>query len=242
MRLYGHEIDPKTLPGHVGIIMDGNGRWAKAKGLSRSAGHEAGFRALDRLLNANKEIGVKVLTFYAFSTENWKRPAIEVKFLMAMAKKVIVEYLDTLMANDIRFVMTGTFEGLSSDLRDMIQGAMERSRHCKSYILNMAFNYGGRKEIIDAVRRIAADSAEKKLKPDTIDDKKFAEYLYSPGIPDPDLIIRTSGELRLSNFLLWESAYSELWFTKKLWPDFHPKDFCKAIFDFQHRKRRFGKV
>jgi undecaprenyl diphosphate synthase len=242
MRIYGQDIDEKKLPAHVGIIMDGNGRWAKARGLARIAGHEEGFKSLDRLLNANKEIGVRVITIYAFSTENWKRPPAEVQFLMGMAKKMIVDYLDTLIRNDIRFVMTGSFEGISADLKEMILGAMERSKHCKSYTLNAAFNYGGRKEILDAVRRIAADCSGGKLDVSKIDEKKITEYLYSPELPDPDLIIRTSGELRLSNFLLWEGAYSELWFTKKYWPDFHPRDFCKAIADFQKRKRRFGKV
>ena len=242
MEHFGLEIDDKNLPAHIGIIMDGNGRWAKRKNLDRIMGHDKGYKVLKRIIDFNKFIGVKYITVYAFSTENWKRPENEVNFLMELAKKLVIEYTETLLKNDIRLMITGTEDNLSKDLLLLLQSSIDRTSHCKRYTLNIAFNYGGRKEILDAVKKIAVESGKDSSLIENLDEDNFRKYLYHSDLPDVDLMIRTSGEIRTSNFLLWQSAYSELWFTKKLWPDFTPKDYCKAIVDYQKRQRRFGSV
>ncbi len=242
MRFYGYDLDPSRLPKHIGIIMDGNGRWAARKGLERAAGHERGFKTLKRLMDFNRHVQIKTLTVFAFSTENWNRPKQEVDFLMALMRSVISEYTKELLANDIRLAVTGSREGVPVDLNRLIDESLEKTSGCKSYVFNVAFNYGGRREIVDAAKAIARDVRDGKLNERDVDEATVGRHLYSPGLPDADLIIRTSGELRFSNFLLWQSAYAELWFTRKLWPDFHPRDYCKAIYDFQNRHRRFGNV
>lgn len=242
MNFYGYEIDPEKLPRHVGIIMDGNGRWAVKRGLDRSAGHEKGFAALRRLMDFNRRLKAPIITVYAFSTENWKRPAAEVSFLMELLARVIPLYTEELRESDVRIRVTGTREGISEELNRIIDNAIARTSHCKQFTFNIALNYGGRREIADAVKGIVRDVRDGKLLESDVGEDTIGRYLYSPDLPDADLIIRTSGELRMSNFLLWQSAYSELWFTNKLWPDFRPKDFCKAVYDYQNRKRRFGNV
>jgi undecaprenyl diphosphate synthase len=242
MKFYGYEIDTGRLPLHIGIIMDGNGRWAKRRGLSRSEGHQAGFEALLKLIKANKKIGVKYISVYAFSTENHARPQEEVGFLMGLAVNTLKNYTEEFIKNDIRLLVTGSEEGLDKQLVSMIREAEKRTEICKSYVFNVAFNYGGRIEIVDAVKRIAQKVKTGEIEVSDIDKEAIKDYLYKPELPDVDLIIRTSGELRLSNFLLWQSAYSEFWFTKKFWPDFSPRDYFRAINDYQKRKRRFGKV
>lgn len=242
MNFYGFEIDPEKLPVHVGIIMDGNGRWANKKGLPRFMGHQQGFFTLKKLMEFNRKMGIKIITVYAFSTENWNRPQEEVDFLMSLVRQIIPEYTDELLENDIQLRVTGSMKGVPAELVQEIETSIKRTADCKSYIFNVAFNYGGRREIADAMTAIAQKVACGELTAGQIDENTIAAHLYQPDIPDADLIIRTSGEYRLSNFLLWKSAYSELYITRKLWPDFGPKDFSKAIYDFQNRKRRFGRV
>ena len=242
MQLYGFELDPQQLPRHVGFIMDGNGRWANKRGLPRIAGHEKGYLALKRIIDFNKEIGVKFISVYAFSTENWTRPASEVDFLMGLARKLVLEYTPTLLENDIRLAITGSRDNLSADLLQLLDESVAKTAHCKSYTFNIAFNYGGRREIVDAVKRIASKIETGDSKAADITEADITGALYHPEIPDLDLLIRTSGEQRVSNFMLWQGSYSELYFTKKLWPDYSPKDYCRAIALYQKRKRRFGGV
>ncbi len=236
------EIDTEKLPRHVGIIMDGNGRWAKKRNLPRVMGHERGFAAIKRIIEFNKDLGVPYITVFAFSTENWKRPRDEVNFLMGLAKRMILEYTDTLLKHDVRLRVTGITDDIDTELQNLIKDAISRTEHCQHYTMNIAFNYGGRREIADAARKIAFEVKEGRLRPENVDESLIQKHLYSPDIPDVDMMIRTSGELRLSNFLLWQCAYSEFYFSKKLWPDFSPEDFVIAIKDYQNRKRRFGDI
>lgn len=242
MKKYGLDLSPDKLPRHVAIIMDGNGRWAKKRNMERIRGHEKGYKVLKEVTDFNKYIGVKYISVYAFSTENWKRPANEIDFLMRLAETLIVEYTDTLIKNDVKLMITGTNNNLDPQLITSLNRAIERTSHCKSYTLNIVFNYGGRMEIIDAAKKLAIEYKDNKLSLDNLDEALFHNYLYQPGLPDVDLLIRTSGELRISNFLLWQNSYSEFWITKKLWPDFTPRDYCKAIKEYQKRNRRFGGV
>jgi undecaprenyl diphosphate synthase len=242
MNRFGLELDPARLPKHVGIIMDGNGRWAKNRRLPRVAGHEKGYRVLKDVIECNREIGVSFISVFTFSTENWTRPESEVNFLMDLARKLAEEYTDTLLKNDIRLMVTGTDEKVPVNLSEKLKAAAARTSHCRAYTLNIVFNYGGRKEIVDAAKVIARKAAETPSILDTLDEESFREYLYHPDIPDLDLMIRTSGEKRISNFLLWEISYSELYFTDKYWPDFEPKDFWLAVSDYQNRMRRFGNI
>lgn len=242
MHLYSYEIDETKLPCHVAFIMDGNGRWAQKRNLPRINGHQKGYEALKRIIEFNKKVGVKFISVFAFSTENWERPEDEVSFLMSLARKLVVEYLETLLSNDIRLVITGSRERLNLELIKLLDDAVEKSKNCKSYTLNVVFNYGGRKEILDAAKKIAIHYKENSINLEKLNEVNFKNYLYHPEIPDVDLLIRTSGEYRISNFLLWQSSYAELYFSSKLWPDFTPKDYCKAIKDYQKRERRFGKV
>ena len=226
------------VPYHVGIIMDGNGRWAQARGLPRVAGHRAGVENLRRVLRAAVELGIKMLTLYAFSTENWKRPQDEVSGLMDIFARVIDRELGELNQEGVRLRHLGRLEGISDSLRDRVLRAIDLTRENDTLILNIAFNYGGRAEILDAVRSMLRDG----VKPEAVTEELFADYLYTRGCPDPEMIIRTSGELRTSNFLIWQSAYAEYYVTPVLWPDFDKAEFQRALVAFAGRDRRFGGV
>lgn len=233
-------IKKGKIPEHIAIIMDGNGRWAHKRGLPRLAGHRAGVEAIRRVLQAAHDSGVKYLTLYAFSSENWRRPKDEVSGLMQLLKEMIRKELDELNKNGIKLNVLGRWRELPSDVVSEIERALEITTNNKIGVLNLALNYGGRTEIIDAVNKIVAAVEEGKEDPAKIDSATFEEYLYSAGIPAPDLLIRTSGELRISNFLLWQIAYTEIWVTPVLWPDFRREHFFEAIADLQRRKRRYG--
>src|SRR5512134_2178935 len=226
------------IPYHLAIIMDGNGRWAKARGLPRLAGHRAGTENLRRTLKACVRQGIKILTIYAFSTENWGRPAEEVRGLMSILEQVIERELKELHEQGVRIRHVGRVEGISPRLLKKIEKAVELTKHNDTIILNVAFNYGGRQEIIDAVKRILQEG----IPPDDVDDALLSRYLYTAGQPDPDLIIRTSGEMRVSNFLIWQAAYSEWYVTPTYWPDFDKEEYRRALETFAQRDRRYGKV
>jgi undecaprenyl diphosphate synthase len=226
------------VPYHLAIIMDGNGRWAKERGMPRLAGHRAGVENLRRVLRACGEFGIKILTIYAFSTENWGRPESEVRGLMNILESVIDRELDELDAKGVQLRHLGQIEGLSPSLQRKVRQAIEHTRNNDRLTLNVAFNYGGREEIIQAVRRIVADG----IPADEIDEVLFSHYLYTAGAPDPDLIVRTSGELRVSNFLIWQGAYAEYYATPTYWPDFDKEELRKALLHYNGRERRFGLV
>ncbi|GGG80538.1 isoprenyl transferase [Paenibacillus radicis (ex Gao et al. 2016)] len=228
------------VPDHVAIIMDGNGRWAKDRGLPRIAGHHTGMKAVKRVVREADRLGVKYLTLYAFSTENWKRPKDEVDFLMRLPQQFLEIELEELIENNVQVRMMGIKSDLPSYTIDALEEAMERTADNTGLVLNFALNYGSRKEMIDAIQAIAGDVADGRLTPDQIDEQLMSERLLSRDIPDPDLLIRTSGELRLSNFMLWQLAYSELWFTDVYWPEFNEAHFQEAVLQYQSRKRRFG--
>ncbi len=229
-----------TVPRHVAIIMDGNGRWAEQRGLPRSAGHRAGADAVSRGLAMAQEAGIEVLTLYAFSTENWKRPAAEVSALMGLLVEFLTSKMPEMQRAGVRLRTIGRTSGLPEAARTALLEAVSASAGNSKITLNLALNYGGRAEIADAAARIAADAAAGKLDPAKVDEAVFAGCLYAPDLPDPDLLIRTSGEMRLSNFLLWESAYTELYVTDCLWPDFSREEFEKALASYAGRNRRFG--
>ncbi|WP_119065211.1 isoprenyl transferase [Aggregatilinea lenta] len=229
---------PERIPHHVAIIMDGNGRWAKARGLPRIAGHRAGVENLRRILRASSEFGIKILTIYAFSTENWGRPEAEVRGLMNILETVIDRELDQLHANGVQLRHIGEIEGLSPMLQRKVRKAVDLTRNNAQLILNIAFNYGGRQEIIRAIQQIVRDG----IPADEIDDTLIDYYLYTAGQPDPDLVVRTAGEMRLSNFLLWQASYAEYYSTPVYWPDFDREELLKAIASFTQRERRFGLV
>ncbi len=241
MSSYLADIDRTNVPAHVAIVMDGNGRWAKQRGLPRTDGHAAGEAALWDTVKGAVEVGVRWLTVYAFSTENWSRPPSEVVFLMNFNRGLLQRRREELhrMNVRIRFVGRRDWRVPRSVLKE-IQLSEDLTRDNTGMTLTIAFNYGGRKEIVDAVRELAAEAKAGTLNPAKIDDKAIARRMYSPDMPDPDLLIRTSGEMRISNFLLWEVAYSELWFTPVFWPDFDREHLFEAIRDFQKRERRFG--
>lgn len=237
-----HEIELAKVPAHVAIIMDGNGRWAKQRGLPRVAGHHSGMKNVKKITMAANDIGVKVLTMYAFSTENWKRPKDEVDFLMKLPQEFFPLEIEELIQNNVRIRMTGWKEGLPDYTLKAIEGAIERTKENTGLILNFALNYGGRKEIIAGVQDMMKDLQNGNLKPDELDEALFSSYMLTSDLPDPDLLIRTSGELRLSNFLLWQLAYSELWFTDAYWPEFTEDLFMQAIAEYQRRGRRYGGI
>ena len=228
------------LPRHIAIIMDGNGRWAEQQGLPRIDGHQKGVEILRQVVEYCNDFQVQVLTVYAFSTENWKRPEEEVNFLLKLPQKYLEEDLQVMQDNNIRVNSTGVIEELPADARDSIRKAVQETRKNSGMIFNMAVNYGGRPDIVRAARSIAQEVQEGQLRIEEIDEEVFEEDLLTAGLPDPELIIRTSGELRISNFLLWQAAYAEFYFTPVLWPDFHRLNLLEAIYDFQKRKRRFG--
>jgi undecaprenyl diphosphate synthase len=231
-----------NLPAHIAIIMDGNGRWARKRGLPRTAGHRAGVKAVKKVVKAAGELGIRVLTLFTFSQENWKRPKSEVSAIMKLLYETTKREINELDENNVKLITTGRIEELPSKRRQILQEAMMQTRDNTGLVLNLALNYGGRTEILDAVKRIAADVRENKLDPSELDEERFSGYLYTNGLPDPDLLIRTSGEMRISNFLLWQTSYTELYITDVLWPNFAAEDFYEAIWDYQNRERRFGKV
>lgn len=229
------------LPRHVALIMDGNGRWAKARGLPRAAGHQAGAQAAERLIRfVGRRLGLKCLTLFAFSTENWNRSTAEVDFLMDLLDQFIAEKLKEFVSEGVRLVVSGKLEDLPKRLQKTVAYAIEQTADNDRLVLNVALNYGSRQEIVRACREIVRAAVAGQLHPEDLDEATFTRFLYTDGIPDPDLIIRTSGEIRLSNFLLWQGAYAELFFTDTLWPDFTPAELLEAISSFQKRKRRFG--
>ena len=237
MTVSSHDL-PANVPEHVAIIMDGNGRWAKARGLPRLAGHRAGTENLRRILETAVEFGIKWLTIYAFSTENWGRPAEEVSGLMSIIEDVIDRELKNLHKNGVRLRHIGSLEGVRPGLRNKIEEAIEYTRNNTRLILNVAFNYGGRSEIVQAVRKIVATG----IPAEEITEETISDNLYTAGQPEPDLIIRTSGEVRVSNFLIWQGAYSEWYFSPAFWPDFDAEELRKALQYFGRKERRFGLV
>ncbi len=235
-------IDWTRLPRHVAIIMDGNGRWAKLRHKRRVEGHRAGIASVRDVVETSARLGLQVLTLYAFSVENWKRPKTEVSTLMALLKRYLRIELDTLLRNNIRFRVIGRMDELPIDVQKELQRGMDRTAHATGLLFNIALNYGGRAEITDAVRRLATDLLANGRDAGHIDEAMLSSYLYTAGQPDPDLLIRTSGELRISNFLLWQIAYAEIWVTEVLWPDFRRRHLLQAIADYQKRERRYGGI
>lgn len=235
-------LENKNLPQHIAIIMDGNGRWAKKRGLPRIAGHKAGVKTVKRIVKAAGELNIKFLTLFTFSTENWRRPKKEVSAIMGLLYKTTKKEIDELYQNNVRLITTGRIDGFSPRRKEILEKAMEKTKNNTGLTLNLALNYSGRVEILDAVKKIIKDLKRGKIDEEKIDSKLFSSYLYTKDLPDPDLLIRTSGELRLSNFLLWQTSYTELYITDVLWPDFSVSDFHQAILDYQKRERRFGGV
>ena len=235
-------IDFTRLPRHVAVIMDGNGRWAKQRQKSRVEGHRAGVAAVRDTIETAARLGIEVLTLYAFSVENWKRPQSEIATLMGLLRHYLRSELDTLLRNEIRFRVVGRPEALAPDIRDELARAEARTASNRGLQFNIALNYGGRAEITDAARSLFAALLREGRDPASIGEGDLARHLYTAGQPDPDLLIRTSGELRISNFLLWQIAYSEIWVTDVLWPDFRRRHLLQAILDFQKRERRYGGI
>jgi len=233
-----HQVDFARLPAHVAIIMDGNGRWAARRHLPRVEGHRAGIDAVRNAVETSARLGIPVLTLYAFSVENWKRPRAEVSTLMTLLKRYLRLELDTLLSNDIRFKVIGRPDALAPDVRRELARAVERTAGNTGMQFNIALNYGGRAEIVDAARQLI----ESGVTVEEIDEPRFASCLYTAGQPDPDLLIRTSGEMRVSNFLLWQIAYAEIWVTDTLWPDFRCRHLLEAIVAYQKRDRRYGGI
>lgn len=236
------EIKKNNIPEHVAIIMDGNGRWATKRNLPRSAGHKAGVEALKVVISVCMELGIKFLTAYSFSSENWQRPEEEVNFLFNLFLQSLREELSSLDKNGVRVKLIGDREEVPSDILEAFENAEKKTLNNNKLFLSIAFNYGSRQEIINAVKRIHKEAIKKDIDIRKINDRVFSEFLYTAGYPDPDFLIRTSGEYRVSNFLLWQIAYSEFYFTKTLWPDFDRKSLLKAVYCYQQRKRRFGRV
>jgi len=233
-----HRIDFDRLPRHIAVIMDGNGRWAESRRLPRVEGHRAGIDAVRDTVETAARLGVSVLTVYAFSMENWKRPDSEVSALMGLLKRYLRLELNTLLKNDIRFRVIGQPERLSRDIQGELARAADRTRENRGMVFNIALSYGGRAEIVEAARR----ALRRGLDPESLDEETFSSLLYTAGQPDPDLLIRTSGEMRVSNFLLWQIAYAEIWVTEALWPDFRTRHLLEAVVDYQKRDRRYGAI
>jgi undecaprenyl diphosphate synthase len=232
------QVNFDRLPKHIAIIMDGNGRWAAQRHLPRVEGHRAGIESVRDAVETAARMGIPVLTLYAFSVENWKRPAAEISTLMMLLKRYLRLELNTLLTNDIRFQVIGRIEDLQRDVQEELTAAIERTAGNRGMLFNIALNYGGRAEIVDAVRRAMASG----LAPEQLDEQGFANLLYTAGQPDPDLLIRTSGEMRVSNFLLWQIAYSEIYVTETLWPDFRRRHLLEAVLAYQKRERRYGGI
>lgn len=230
------KLEMAKIPEHVAIIMDGNGRWANQRGLPRIEGHRAGTNNIRRIIEGFSEHGVKFLTLYAFSTENWARPEEEVQGLLSLLSQVIAGETQNLHKNGARLLHLGSLEGISDELQQSIRDAIELTKNNTTITVSLAFNYGGRAEILDAIKRLIEDN----INPTDITEEMFSSYLYSAGLPDPDLIIRTAGEMRLSNFLIWQAAYSEYYSTATFWPDFGKEDIVEALKAYSQRQRRFG--
>jgi undecaprenyl diphosphate synthase len=235
-------IDFARLPRHVAVIMDGNGRWAKLRHKRRVEGHRAGIASVRDVVETSARLGLEVLTLYAFSVENWKRPKTEVSTLMGLLKRYLRLELETLLRNNIRFRVIGRMHELPRDVQDELRRGMERTARSTGLLFNIALNYGGRTEITDAVRRLVADVLANGRDASRVDEDLLSSYLYTAGQPDPDLLIRTSGEMRVSNFLLWQIAYAEIWVTDVLWPDFRRRHLLQAVLDYQKRERRYGGI
>lgn len=233
------KLDRERIPRHVAIIMDGNGRWARARRRPRIFGHRKGVQTALEITRCSRVIGIPYVTLYAFSRENWNRPRTEIKALMTLLKRYLRQQADELDENEVRLNVLGRVEELPHDVKDVLRETMERLAHHTTRHLNLALNYGAKTEIVDAVRKIM-ETGPQSLQ--DLDEEKFKDYLYTSGQPDVDLIIRTSGEMRISNFLLYQSAYAELWITDTLWPDFTPREFLDAVIDYQNRERRFGGI
>lgn len=236
------KIQKELVPNHVAIIMDGNGRWAQEKGLSRSAGHKEGVEAIRRVTISANDLGVKVLTLYAFSTENWKRPKEEIDGLMKLLVQYIRIELDRIHKNNVKIQTMGDLNKLPKFAKEEVERAIKKTKNNTKMILNIGLNYGGRDEIVHGIKNLLEDYKMGKLKEEDIDEEIFKNYLYTNNLPDPDLLIRPSGELRLSNFMLYQIAYTEFWFSHIYWPDFKEEEFYKAIIDYQRRNRRFGGI
>lgn len=234
------KYENSTIPRHVAIIMDGNGRWARQKNLSRAQGHAEGIKRVEEITAAAASLGVKVLTLFTFSTENWRRPTSEVSVLMTMLMSVLNRKIQELKKNNIRFQVIGRKENLSAAVLNAFQKAVQETQDNTGLIVNLAFNYGARLEIVDAARSLAEAVKSGRMAVEDIDEASFARALYTQDLPDPDLLIRTSGEKRISNFLLWQLSYTELYFTQTYWPDFTAQEFQKAIDDYRRRERRYG--
>jgi undecaprenyl diphosphate synthase len=232
------QVNFDQLPAHVAIIMDGNGRWAAQRHLPRVEGHRAGIDSVRDVVETSARLGIDVLTLYAYSVENWKRPRAEVNTLMMLLKRYIRIELGTLLKNNIQFRVIGRPDELSADVQHELEIGIQRTAANTGMQFNIALNYGGRAEIVDAARRAIAAG----IAPDDLDERRFSDFLYTAGQPDPDLLIRTSGEMRVSNFLLWQIAYSEIWVTETLWPDFRRRDLLEAVVAFQKRERRYGGI
>jgi undecaprenyl diphosphate synthase len=232
------QVNFDRLPVHIAVIMDGNGRWAAQRHLPRVEGHRAGIESVRDVVEGSARVGIKVLTLYAFSVENWKRPVTEVSTLMTLLKRYLRLELNTLLKNDIRFRVIGRDEELAPDIRRELKMAEEKTAQSRGMLFNIALNYGGRAEIVEAARRAIAAG----IRPEALDEQRFGDFLYTAGQPDPDLLIRTSGEMRVSNFLLWQIAYAEIWVTDTLWPDFRKRDLLEAILAYQKRDRRYGGI
>ena len=228
----------ERLPLHIAVIMDGNGRWAAQRHLPRVEGHRAGIEAVRDTVETAARLGIKVLTLYAFSVENWKRPRAEVSTLMLLLKRYLRSELNTLLRNDIRFNVIGRTRELAPDIQEELDAAKQRTRDNRGMLFNLALNYGGRAEIVDAVRQALTAG----ISPDDLDEPRFASFLYTAGQPDPDLLIRTSGEMRVSNYLLWQIAYAEIYVTETLWPDFRRRHLLEAVLAYQKRERRYGGI
>ncbi|MFZ5774496.1 MAG: isoprenyl transferase [Thermodesulfobacteriota bacterium] len=235
-------VDPDRLPRHVAIIMDGNGRWARQRGMPRVMGHRAGVESVREVVRTCRELAIEALTLYAFSSENWQRPAMEVQALMGLLKSFLASELNGLLENNVRLHAIGQRDRMATEVREMLERAIEATASNSGLTLTLALSYGSRDELVRACRTIAGKCRDGLLTPEGIDDQTIVDHLDTAGLPDPDLLIRTGGELRLSNFLLWQASYAELFFTPTLWPDFRREDLLAALNDFQQRQRRFGRV
>ena len=234
--------DTINIPRHIAIIMDGNGRWAQAKGLMRIMGHREGVKAVKKIIEAARECNIQVLTLYAFSTENWHRPKDEVSSLMGLLKKFLQNELNQMMENGVQLRCIGNIRDLPVDVQEILYTTIAQTKNNDTIILNLALSYGGRDELVQAIQTISKKCMEGALAPQDISEKIVDEHLFTTGLPDPDLVIRTGGEARLSNFLLWQSSYAEIYFTDVPWPEFTKTELQKAIADFTHRQRRYGKT
>ncbi len=236
------QMDLERLPAHIAVIMDGNGRWAKSRHLPRVSGHQQGIKSVREIVETSAQIGLRVLTLYAFSVENWKRPKTEVDTLMLLLREYLHKELRTLMENNIRFQVIGRWREMADEVVRDLEWGMNETRSNTGLLFNIALNYGGRTELVDAFRKMYGQMRASGEDSELINEERISQHLYTAGVPDPDLLIRTSGELRISNFLLWQIAYAEIWVTDVLWPDFRKQHLYQAILDYQKRERRYGGI